>query len=50
MFCSKSYESYENSYENSLDKFDIEHCRIKVKATVGIQSFPIYHNTNCLVL
>ena len=26
-------------YENSLDKFDIEHCQIKVKVTVGLQSF-----------
>ena len=26
-------------YENSLDEFDIEHCRIKVKVTVGIQKF-----------
>ena len=26
-------------YENSWDKFDIEHCRIKVKVTVGLQKF-----------
>ena len=26
-------------YENSLDEFDIEHCRIKVKVTVGVQKF-----------
>ena len=26
-------------YENSLDEFDIEHCRIKVKVTVGVQTF-----------
>ena len=26
-------------YENSLDKFDIEHHRIKVKVTVGLQKF-----------
>ena len=26
-------------YENSSDKFDIEHCRIKVKVTVGFQKF-----------
>ena len=34
-------------YENNSDKFDIEHCRIKVKVTVGLQMFPVYHNTNC---
>ena len=27
-------------YENSSDEFDIEHHRIKVKVTVGLQSFP----------
>ena len=26
-------------YENSSDDFDIEHCRIKVKVTVGLQMF-----------
>ena len=26
-------------YENSLDQFDIEHHRIKVKVTVGLQKF-----------
>ena len=26
-------------YENSLDEFDIEHHRIKVKVTVGLQKF-----------
>ena len=26
-------------YENSSDEFDIEHCRIKVKVTVGVQKF-----------
>ena len=26
-------------YENSWDKFDIKHCRIKVKVTVGLQKF-----------
>ena len=26
-------------YENSSDKFDIEHCWVKVKVTVGIQKF-----------
>ena len=25
-------------YENSSDEFDIEHCQIKVKVTVGIQN------------
>ena len=38
-------------YENSSDKFDIEHCRIKVKVTVGpSKAFLIYHNTNWQVL
>ena len=27
-------------YENTLDKFDIEHCQIKVEVTVGLQKFP----------
>ena len=27
-------------YENSLDEFDIELCRIKVKVTAGVQKFP----------
>ena len=27
-------------YENSSDKFDIEHHRIKVKVTLGLQKFP----------
>ena len=27
-------------YENSSDEFDIEHRRIKVKVTVGLQKFP----------
>ena len=27
-------------YENSSDKFDIEHCQTKVKVTVGLQKFP----------
>ena len=26
-------------YENSLDRFNIEHCRIKIKVTVGLQKF-----------
>ena len=26
-------------YENSSDKFDIEHHRIKIKVTVGLQKF-----------
>ena len=26
-------------YENSSDEFDIEHCWIKVKITVGVQKF-----------
>ena len=29
-------------YEKSWDEFDFEHCRIKVKVTVGFQVFPIY--------
>ena len=29
-------------YEKSSDEFDIEHCRIKVKVTVGFQVFPNY--------
>ena len=29
-------------YEKSSDEFDIEHCRIKVKVTVGFQLFPNY--------
>ena len=33
-------------YENSLDKFSIGHCQIKVKVTA---LFSIYHNTNCQV-
>ena len=37
-------------YENSSDEFDIEQHRIKIKVTVGLQNFPIYHNTNCQVL
>ena len=28
------------AYENSSDEFDIEHHRIKVKVTVGLQMFP----------
>ena len=27
-------------YKNSSDEFDIEHHRIKVKVTVGLQKFP----------
>ena len=27
-------------YENSLDKFEIEHHWIKVNVTVGLQNFP----------
>ena len=27
-------------YKNSLDELDIEHHRIKVKVTVGLQKFP----------
>ena len=27
-------------YKNSSDKFDIEHCQIKVKVTLGVQKFP----------
>ena len=26
-------------YENSSDEFNIEHCRIKVKVTIGAQKF-----------
>ena len=26
-------------YENSSDEFDIEHCQIKVKVTIGVQKF-----------
>ena len=26
-------------YENGSDEFDTEHCRIKVKVTVGVQKF-----------
>ena len=26
--------------ENSSDEFDIEHCQIKVKVTIGVQKFP----------
>ena len=26
-------------YENSLEKFDIGHCQIKVKVTVDLQNF-----------
>ena len=26
-------------YENSSDEFDIEHCWIKVKVTIGVQKF-----------
>ena len=33
--------------ENISDKFDNGHRRLKIKVTLGIQSFPIYHNTNC---
>ena len=29
-------------YENSSDEVDIEHCRIKVKVTVGIQKFSVF--------
>ena len=29
-------------YEKSSDEFDIDHCRIKVKVTVGFQVFPNY--------
>ena len=31
---------YIEVYENSSDEFDIEHCRIKVTVTVGVQKFP----------
>ena len=31
---------YTVEYENSSDEFDIELCPIKVKVTVGVQSFP----------
>ena len=37
-------------YENNLDELDNEHHRIKVKVTVGLYIFPIYHSTNCQVL
>ena len=37
-------------YKNSSDEFAIGPLQIKVKVTVGVQSFPIYHNTNCKVL
>ena len=26
-------------YENSSDEFDIEHCRVKAKVTIGVQMF-----------
>ena len=29
-------------YENSSDEFDIEHHRIKVKDTVGLQKFSLF--------
>ena len=29
-------------YENSSEGFDIEHCRMKVKATVGLQIFSLF--------
>ena len=29
-------------YGNSTDEFDIEHCRIKVKVTVGLQKFSLF--------
>ena len=29
-------------YENSSDEFDIEHDRIKVKVTVGLQKFSLF--------
>ena len=28
------------AYVNSLDKFDIEYRRLKVKVTIGLQKFP----------
>ena len=31
---------YVVAYKNSSDKFDTEHCPIKVKVTVGLQIFP----------
>ena len=37
-------------YENSSDKFDIEHCRIKVNVTVGVQMFlhlPQFNLSRC---
>ena len=34
-----------SSYENSSDKFDIEHCQIKVKVTVSLQKFSIPFTT-----
>ena len=38
-------------YENSLDKFDIGHCPIKVKVFHGVtlKFFSIYHSANCQV-
>ena len=32
-------------YENSSDKFDIEHHQIKVKVTVGLQKFSPFTKT-----
>ena len=37
-------------YENISGKFDSEHCWIKVKVTLGLWIFSIYHNTNYQVL
>ena len=44
---------YIEVYENSSDEFDIEHCQIKVKITVGVQKAfsekPIVAFTNSTV-
>ena len=31
-------------YENNLDKFDVDHCQIKVKINVGLQMFSPFTN------
>ena len=36
-------------YENISEKLNIGHCRTKVKVTVRLRTFFIYHNTNCQV-
>ena len=38
------------AYENSSDEFNIEHCRIKVKVTVGVQNVSLFTTTQTDVL